>query len=602
MSQAAAYTPGDGSAASIAAAAVAGGASTGTVAAVTRQQQRLEELCAATIRALTGDAALVFRGHRLHSGERRLAFGAPHLRCDPAQDDFASQRGAADGMALRLLHSDPALHRAMAPEGALARLAFELLEQYRVESLAVLPGLRANLRQRHEAWSQAFHDSRLTESNTGLLLFTLAQVGRSRLTGDPVPEDWEDLMEAIRFQLVSRLGAAWQGLRRARADQVSFAPQARQVAEAIAAMAAADAEGDEALPAGSEAAPEPLPFALWLEPEGDEAGSAALAPSGRSAVLEAAGGQYRAFTTAHDREDTITALGRPELLRSLRAQLDARIAAQGVNLPRLARELRALLADPVESGWDAAQEEGRIDGRSLARLIASPPERRLFRRERIEPQADAIVGVLVDCSGSMKTHAEGLAMVIDVWLRALEQAGVGSELLGFTTSAWNGGRARRDWQRAGRPPHPGRLNEALHLVFKDAHTPWRRARPAVAALLKADLFREGIDGEAVDWACERLLAQPARRRVLMVVSDGCPMDAATQLVNDEHYLDQHLREVVARREAAGEVEVLGVGVGLDLSPWYRRSQVIDLGVAGASVGNQVFRELLGLVARGGPRR
>jgi cobaltochelatase CobT len=180
-----------------------------------------------------------------------------------------------------------------------------------------------------------------------------------------------------------------------------------------------------------------------------------------------------------------------------------------------------------------------------------------------------------------------------VMARALEQAGVASEILGFTTGAWNGGRARRDWLRAGRPAHPGRLNERCHLVFKDAGTPWRRARPAIAALLKSDLFREGCDGEAVDWACERLDARAEERKLLLVLSDGSPMDSATNLANDAHYLDHHLQDVVARHEQAGRIGIAGIGVGLDLSPYYSRSHVLDLAAAG---GAAMFRELIGLMA------
>lgn len=193
----------------------------------------------------------------------------------------------------------------------------------------------------------------------------------------------------------------------------------------------------------------------------------------------------------------------------------------------------------------------------------------------------------------MKVHAEGVAMLAEILLRAAEQAGLHTELLGFTTGSWQGGRAARDWQRAGRPPHPGRLNEQLHLVFKTADTPWRHARRGIAALLEPTLFREGIDGEAVEWACARLRAIDARRRLLLVVSDGCPMDAATQLANDANYLDHHLREVVTRQEGLGGVEILGVGVGLDLSPYYSRSQALD---ANAPPGNAVLHELLQLLA------
>jgi cobaltochelatase CobT len=209
-----------------------------------------------------------------------------------------------------------------------------------------------------------------------------------------------------------------------------------------------------------------------------------------------------------------------------------------------------------------------------------------------------VVGFLIDCSGSMKQHIAAVTVLVDVFVRALEQAGVASELLGFTTGAWNGGQAARDWHRAGRPEHPGRLNEVCHLVFKDADTPWRRARRDIAALLKADLFREGIDGEAVEWACARLAARDEERRLLIVVSDGCPMDTATGLANDAHYLDQHLREVLRRHERPGGVEVFGVGVGLDLSAFYSRSRALDLSTP---PGNEACFEIVEMLAGRGRR-
>jgi cobaltochelatase CobT len=333
-----------------------------------------------------------------------------------------------------------------------------------------------------------------------------------------------------------------------------------------------------------------------LDPESGGAGLA-LAESGTSRVLEDASDGYRVFTRAYDREVEAASLVRAALLAEYRERLDVRIAAQGVNVGRLARQLKALLATPQADGWDGAQEDGRIDGRRLAQLVASPTERRLFRAERIEPVADCLVTFLIDCSGSMKGQIESVAMIVDVFVRALETAGVPSEVLGFTTGAWNGGRARRDWLRAGRPKHPGRLNEVCHLVFKAADTPWRRARRSLAALLKGDLFREGVDGEALDWAVSRMDGRPERRRLLLVVSDGSPMDTATNLANDEHYLDHHLRQVVQRHEAAGTVEIGGIGIGLDLSPYYGRAQAIDLA---SEVPNQVFREVLELI--GGRRR
>jgi cobaltochelatase CobT len=562
--------------------------------ATVRLQQKVEELCSAAIRALAGEGDLHFRDRRLHRGERRLPFFAPHLRPSLERDDFGSFRGAADGLALRLRLSDAELHRRLQTEDPLERLIFEMLEQYRVESLAELPGVRHNLRHCHERWSLSAHRDGLTETATGVLLYTVSQICRSRVTGEPVIGQTEDLIEATRAAIVPTLGHDLAGLRRQRADQAAYAEHALGIARAIAAMVrAADPSADRRRERADDDDRSRALFRIWVDAGGEEGGSIATAGAERSVAPDAAAGGYRAFTIAYDREAVAASLVRPAALQELRKRLDALFAGQGLNVPRLARELKALLATPERDDWDSAQEAGRIDGRRLAQLIATPTERRLFRTERHEPIADCVVAFLIDCSGSMKQHIEPVALLIDTFVRALEQAGVASEVLGFTTGSWNGGRALRDWQRAGRPSHPGRLNEVCHLVFKGAETPWRRARRNIAALLKADLFREGIDGEAVDWACSRLAAGSEARRLLLVVSDGCPMDTATNLANDERYLDRHLRAVAARWEQSGLVEVFGIGVGLDLSPYYRRSQLIELA---GSLRNVVFQEILALIA------
>jgi cobaltochelatase CobT len=564
-----------------------------------RRHARSAELCAAAARALSGERDLHFRGPRLHRGRHALPLYAPHLQPAFDDDDLASCRGAADGFGLRLLRSDARLHEALCPRDPLERVVFELLEQFRCESLvpAGLPGVRRNLRHRFEAWSLAFHHAGGTESARGLLLYTVAQMGRARVTGEPVVEATEDLLEATRAGIGASIGHALAGLKRDRGDQAAYAVHARAIAETVAAMLRAG--GETAAGEAREAEPDVVAaFTLLLENDDAIDDGFATAATGRSLVLGGAEGGYRVFTTAYDRELDAAALARPALLREYRARLDARIAALGINLARLARELRALFAQPERAGWEGAQEAGRIDGRRLAQLVASPTERRLFRTERDAPRADAGVTLLIDCSGSMKAHIESVAVLVDLLVRALEQAGVASEVLGYTTGAWNGGRAQRDWLRAARPPHPGRLNEVSHLVFKSVATPWRRARPGIAALLKADLFREGIDGEAVAWAMQRSRSRDEARQVLLVFSDGSPMDGATSLANDAHYLDHHLQDVVERAESAG-AEIHGVGVGLDLSPYYRSSRVIDLS---DGVSRSIFRELIEMIGRRGPSR
>lgn len=573
-----------------------GGAMTDAAVQLSRLQQQVEELCVAAIRALAGESDLHFRGRRLHRGPRRLPHFAPHLHPTLEGDDFGSFRGAADGLALRLRHSDEALHASARPDGAVQRLVCDLLEQFRCESLCdpSHPGVRHNLRHRFEAWSAAFHRSGLTETARGLLLYTLAQTARARITGEPVVEATQDLIEATRFALAPRIGHALGGLRRSRYEQPAFAVHARAVAEVVAEMLAA--AGDESAPSNARRRDatdtQARAFELLLDPDAATGDGIAAVDSGDSRLLGDSPDGYRVFAREHDREVDAATLLRAPVLAGHRQRLDARVAAQGANLPRLARALHTLLAEPADDGWDGARESGRIDGRSLARLVATPTERRLFREERQAPQPSAALSVLVDCSGSMKTHAESVAMLAELLLRAAEQAGVQTELLGFTTGAWHGGRPARAWQRAGRPAHPGRLNELLHLVFKPADRPWRHARRGVAALLEPTLFREGVDGEAVAWASARLRALDVRRRLLLVVSDGCPMDGATLAANDAHYLDQHLRETVAAQQRAG-IEVFGLGVGLDLSPFYPRCRAIDLQ---APPGNALFVELLELLA------
>ena len=559
-----------------------------------RRQQHIEELCAAAIRALAGQRDLHFRGGRLHRGNFRLPDFAPHLHPSLQSDDFASFRGAADGLALRLKHSDAALHRRHAPQGRVARMLFELLEQIRVESLVPqqLAGVRRNLQHRFDAWSMAFVGSGLTETHSGLVLYTLAQIARARVHGGSVLAHTEDLIEGTRGELVALIAQDLFALRRLRFVQAAYAPRAKAVAVTIDALLGA--LGDEHVPADAgDAESNPLRFSLRMDFDGQNEASAPVAEAGRSLAFEGADSSYRVFTTAYDREHAAATLVRADALREYRDKLDRLIAESGLNLMRLARQLKAVLALPRHDGWEGGREQGRIDGARLAQLISTPVERRLFRAERIEPVADAVVSLLIDCSGSMRQHIDAVAMLVDLLSRALETAGAASEVLGFSTSAWHGGRAARDWVRGGRPRHPGRLNERCHLVSKDADTAWRRARPSIAALFKADLFREGLDGEAVGWAVDRLKRHDAARRLLIVFTDGCPMDSATMQANDDGYLGQHLMQVVQQHEAQGAVQIVGVGVGLDLSLFYSRCQAIDLS---AGLRHETLDEIVALIA------
>jgi cobaltochelatase CobT len=572
-------------------------------AGATRHQQRIDDLCAASIRALSGQAGLHFRGRRLYRDDKALPPFAPHLSPKPEVDDFTSFRGAADAMALRFRCADAELHRRLRPADPMERMLFEMLEQFRVEALAPvdMPGMVHNLRHRFEAWSMAFYNSGLTETSKGMLLYTVAQITRSRVTAQPVMEATEDAIEATRMAIVRSLGHGLAGLRRHRLDQGTYAQHARSIASMVAGMLAAYDLEDAAGADDSDTEPDdqPLDFNLWMDFDGEEGDEGFnTASAGSSRTLAESGGSYRVFTAAFDTETYAATLVRAAALQENRERLDRRIEQQGLSVARLARELNAVLATPVRDGWLHGQEEGYIDGRQLSQLITSPSERRLFRIEQHAPVADSAVSFLVDCSGSMREHIESVAILVDVMARALDQIGVTTEVLGFTTNAWNGGRAQKAWMRSGRPSHPGRLNEVTHLVFKDSDTSWRRARPAMGALLKSDLFREGVDGEAVAWAARRLVQRHDGRRLLLVVSDGSPTDGATALANDVHYLDHHLCHVVAELQAQAEVEIYGIGVGLDLSPYYRHNRALDLS---HSVNQAVLREIVAMLAAGARR-
>jgi cobaltochelatase CobT len=556
-----------------------------------RHVQRVHELCAALIRALSGDASLLFRGNRLHGKTGALPLYAPHLHPSIERDDFISFRGAADAYALRLTKSDKLLHSQLAPDEPIPRLIFDLLEQFRVE--ANVPesylGMRSNLLHCFEKWSLAFDGAGFTETINGLLLFSIAHMCRSRVTGDPIDDDTADRIESTRGRVNQVAEGALQGLRRERFDQSKYAVHALQIAFAVAElMLAAKESGAEQSEQGDSL--ETAAFALLDLEKGDDA--VAVAGAGTSKVIADAEDGYRVFTMKYDKQYAAAKLVRAEELVQFRLTLDALVAGLGVNVQRLARQLRALLAKPERNGWNNGEDEGYIDGRRLSQLIASPNEKRIFKQERIEPQTNCAITFLIDCSGSMKAHIQSLASLLDILVRALDMAEVQSEVLGFTTGAWTGGRAQKDWMKAGKPKHPGRLNEASHIVFKGADTSWRRARPSIAALLKNEMFREGIDGEAVLWAKQRLMNSEAARKVLVVVSDGSPMDSATNLANDAYYLDHHLRDVVQAVETSREITIVGIGVGLDMSSYYRKSHVLDLVNSSAS---QSLREMIDLL-------
>ena len=543
---------------------------------LSREQRLIRELSASVTRALAADPAVHIRQQQFFKGNRALTRHAPHLRLQP-EEQLSLLRGVADSLALRLQHSDNALHQQHLPEHPVARLVFDWLESLRTESLApdTQPGVKANLQRRFYYWSAGYHHAGHTDSALGILLYTVAQMCWSRLSGLPVYEETEDLIEATRASIGSELGPALAGLRRFRHDQAQYAPYALDIAHLVSHSIEHALENQKKNDENEKEDEELDAFALLLDVDGELEGSINTATSGISTTFEALQQNYKIFDASFDTQSYVADQIRPELLESYRETINKRLAAQHVNFNLLVQRIRHALSTPTQEQWEWDQEEGLVDGRRLSQLISSPMERRLFKIPQPQHNNPCSVSFLIDCSGSMKGNAETVTLMVDLLSRAIERSGAKTEVLGFSTNAWNGGRPYRRWMSRGRKPQPGRLNEVDLRIFKDADTAWRHANRSIMALLKLDLYREGIDGEAVHWACQRLLGQSTQRKLLYVISDGSPMDSATNLANDDYYLDNHLQQVLAYYEKQG-VEICGLGIGLDLSKLYKKYLIADL--------------------------
>ena len=552
------------------------------------RKRHIERHCAAAIRALAGRPTAEFRRALLFDGARGVTLMSPHLALDVSRHSFTRCRGVADAMALRLMHTDLELHGSLMPENPVAAMVFDTLEQIRAESLAPagLAGLRRNLDDAFNEWCRESRSSGFTESEIGLLVYSITQIVRSRLTGAQQDEEVEGLIESTRFRLGPLIGDALKALPLLRHDQHAYARHALAIARVAQDIAGVLGGGVSARQVSGLSQRVRLP----RQHTNDEGYvETPVAGSGSTESLGSAAG-YRVFCRDHDREvsgrDVVPLESRR---RGLRAELDRLVQAQAVSVPRLAQRLKVLFSVPEQAGWSFGEEDGYLDGRRLSQIVANPAYRRIFRQRQWSPRPETVVSFLIDNSGSMKRQRyEAVAVLVDVYSRALDLAGVPNEVLGFTTGGWTGGKSMEAWRRAGSPDHPGRLNDRLHVVYKDAATPWRRARDGIAALLSTVHFREGLDGEALEWAAERLRACESRRRCLVMISDGAPMDSATGHHNPPGFLDRHLRDVIRRLECGGEIELRGIGISLDLDEYYDRSLVLDLS---GTLGNAEFRSL-----------
>lgn len=560
----------------------------------------LERHGAASMRALSGVALAEYRASRLRVDGKPAPFAAPYLAINFADANLSQSRGVADSLGLRLRYSNLDLHRQLSPPSGFARLVFDVLEQTRCESLVPLErtGLRANLDAAFMHWCHDAHGNGFCDSDLGILLYTVIHMVRARLIGTFEDETAEALIEATRANLGPIIGKSLYQLKRVREDQTAFAEHAAAIANELHQMVNDAAEdADDGLKLKERHAvilpPDWNDSDIDAEIESAGAGSAASV-DGEQTDLQSLG-DYHVFTEEHDQLVNATTLLRNEKRYELRNQLDQLVKSQAVSVTRLARELQSVFALPEHDGWLFGQEEGLIDARRLAQLVSNPEYHQVFVQDRMQLQSNAVVSFLVDNSGSMKRQRfEAVAVLLDTYCRALDLAGVNSEVLGFTTADWNGGKALQQWRKTGQPDEPGRMGELLHIVYKSGDDAWRRSRGSLACLLSTQHFREGVDGEALIWAYQRLQARTEKGRYLVVISDGAPLDAATQNTNREGFLGDHLASVAKFIESDPSIALGAIGIDLDMSDTFANSVSLDLGGTLGQASYRVLNTLFGV--------
>ena len=531
--------------------------------------------------------------------------------------EAAITRGLGDAMALRLACHDSKVHRRFSPAGRQARAIFDAVEQARCEALGSrrMDGVRANL----DAMLQdRYHRSNLdeiTEQAEAPMEDAVALMVRERLTGATPPKSAGKVVELWRDTIEAKAGHELDRLELIADDQRNFAETVRDLLVSLdmgdELGPELDEEEDEnedaeGAPEHSEAARGEAEQELQesaeqqeLEAAGEEDDSGQMSdsdataedfseddsaadrePSGEARRPEFGGrnepqSDYKVFSTKHDETVHAEDLCPPEELERLRAFLDKQLASLHGAVARLANRLQRRLLAQQNRAWDFDLEEGILDPARLSRVVIDPFSPLSFKQERETAFRDTVVTLLLDNSGSMRGRPITVAATCaDILARTLERCGVKVEILGFTTRAWKGGQSREEWLRAGKPPHPGRLNDLRHIVYKSADAPWRRVRRNLALMMREGLLKENIDGEALDWAHKRLLVRSEQRKILMVISDGAPVDDATLSVNSGNYLERHLRFMIEQIEQRSPVELIAIGIGHDVTRYYSRAVTI----------------------------
>jgi cobaltochelatase CobT len=596
-----------------------------------KDNARAEDFKRATAGALRAiaeqpDVQVAFQPGPSGVSGKRARLPLPTRALPPAE--MAKLRGASDAIALRLRHHDDGVHAQRMPTRREAKDAYDALEQVRVEVVGsrFMNGVNANLRAKLSEECEAEGYDRMTRKDQLPIDKALALLARERISGEAVPEGARRVLNLWRDTLGDTADQALAEMTNAQDDQTAFARASRKLLAALdLAEAEVDAEPDDNSEDGddggeqsgaqdnsqdgdgkSESEQESVRGAQPEEMEGEAADDDGSDSDEDAAVAEGddrPGGPqprrerpnpdneaiYRAYTRQHDEEVDAEDLCDPDELTRLRQQLDQQLQhLQGV-ISKLANRLqRRLLAQQTRS-WEFDLDEGMLDAGRLARVVINPMLALSYKRELDTEFRDTVVSLLIDNSGSMRGRPITVAaMCGDILARTLERCAVKVEVLGFTTRAWKGGQSREKWVQDGKPRNPGRLNDLRHIVYKAADSPWRRARKNLGLMLREGLLKENIDGEALLWAYRRLLIRPEHRRILMVISDGAPVDDSTLSVNPGNYLEKHLREVIRDIENRDQVELIAIGIGHDVTRYYRRAVTI---VDAEELGGTMMKKL-----------
>lgn len=527
---------------------------------------------AAVLRAIGAETRAEIRGSRVEIDGRPVGILVPYLRIDVDDTNAIRRAGIIDALGLRIRHSDRSQHLKLSPSGPIEKIVFDTAEQFRCEALTdpALIGVKTNTAAAFDRWSTTAAANNIGDTGLGLLIFTITQMLRSRLLRQPTTEQVDDLIESTRANLGRLVGHALGELPSLIDDQLAFSKPALEIARLVAEMIDDAEVSRNSTPASVER--NRLVVQLdWDALEAEIAVEAGESHRGDSTD------DYRIYTTAHDVECTGGQLYRSISLRKLRTELDRSIRDQAVSPSRLGQQLRPLFYRPGQDGTEGGHDEGLLDRARLAQIVADPLNHFVYRQPITRPVTDAVVSFLIDTTGSMKVQNYGsVAVLVDTYVRALEMIDVRTEVLGFSTASWAGGQSAKQWQATGSPPYPGRLADGLHIVYKSADQTWRQARHGIAAMLRTDHYREGIDGEALAWAVARSRLRPEPQRHLVMISDGLPMEASTTAHNRDEFLFDHLRGVVDSAEATGDVRLGAITLDHDMTEFFSRTTTADL--------------------------